>query len=229
MSAFRNVTQSFRKAWGFGGDDDEYEDIEDDATERETHSAPTRTQPSAAPRETSRAPFAARDYTGNDPLADEATEYPRFTAPDTTRRTDSPVSAPSGGRKLRPVSIPMRSREKNIYTLKPKSMDESSLAADYLKTGCAVILNLEDLDRTTAIRLVDFMSGVCYGLDNQGHAMKLGETIFLFTPGDYEISSDETDYGENREALFKNIAHDASAAPETQTQTSGGERRSWER
>lgn len=112
----------------------------------------------------------------------------------------------AGARRLHaPVALPLRAREKNIYTLKPKSQDEASIAADYLKTGSAVVLNLDDVDRMNAVRIIDFMSGVCYGLDNQGHAMKLGDSIFLFTPGDFEISSDETDYAENLEILFKDV------------------------
>lgn len=112
----------------------------------------------------------------------------------------------SGARRLHaPVALPLRAREKNIYTLKPKSQDEASIAADYLKTGSAVVLNLDEVDRVNAVRIIDFMSGVCYGLDNQGHAMKLGDSIFLFTPGDFEISSDETDYSENPEILFKDV------------------------
>jgi cell division inhibitor SepF len=65
-------------------------------------------------------------------------------------------------------------REKNIYTLKPKNLEETAIAADHLKTGSAVVLNLDDVDRLLATRIIDFMSGVCYGLESQGHAMKLG-------------------------------------------------------
>lgn len=109
----------------------------------------------------------------------------------------------SSARRLRPVHHTSRSHEKNIYTLRPKNLDEAAIAADCLKTGSAVIINHEMVDRATSLRIIDFMSGVCYGLDQQGHAMKLGETIFLFTPGEFEISSDEADYGENREHFFK--------------------------
>lgn len=109
------------------------------------------------------------------------------------------------GRKLRPVAMPLRAREKNIYTLRPKNQDEAAIAADYMKAGSAVVLNLEAVDRVNAVRIIDFMSGVCYGLDGQGHAMKLGDTIFLFTPAEFEISSDELDYGENREFFFKDV------------------------
>lgn len=118
----------------------------------------------------------------------------------------------NSARRLRPVATPLRSREKNIYTLKPKNHDEAAIAADYLKTGSAVVLNLEEVDRVNAVRIIDFMSGVCYGLDNQGHAMKLGDTIFLFTPGEFEISSDEADYGENPEYFFNDVALAAAAS-----------------
>jgi FtsZ-interacting cell division protein YlmF len=94
-------------------------------------------------------------------------------------------------------------------------------------------MNLEGLDHTNAVRVIDFMSGVCYGLEGQGHAMKLGDTIFLFTPCEFEISSDEVDYGENRDFYFKEITAgaegEAVASYSPAPPTSGSERRSWER
>lgn len=120
----------------------------------------------------------------------------------------------NGNRRLRPITHSARSRDKNIYTLRPKNLEEAAVAADCVKSGSAVVINHEMVDRATSLRIVDFMSGVCYGLDNQGHAMKLGETIFLFTPGEYEISSDEVDYGENRDHFFKTEER-ASAASAT--------------
>lgn len=118
----------------------------------------------------------------------------------------------SRSRSLRSVPIPLRTREKNIYTLRPKNQDEAAIAADYLKSGAAVVMNLETVERPVAVRIIDFMSGVCYGLEGQGHAMKLGDCIFLFTPAEFEISSDELDYAENRDFFFKDI--DGSTKPQ---------------
>jgi cell division inhibitor SepF len=118
----------------------------------------------------------------------------------------------SRSRSLRSVPIPLRTREKNIYTLRPKNQDEAAIAADYLKSGAAVVMNLETVERPVAVRIIDFMSGVCYGLEGQGHAMKLGDSIFLFTPAEFEISSDELDYGENRDFFFKDV--DGSLKPQ---------------
>jgi len=170
-----------------------------------------------------------------------------YTSDYSTASTGSSGGSSGAARRLRPVAVPLRAREKNIYTLKPKSQEEASIAADYLKTGSAVVLNLEAVDRVNAVRIIDFMSGVCYGLDTQGHAMKLGDAIFLFTPGEFEISSDETDYGENREFFFKDLTEAAAAPgilgaaatemPSMGSSNSGAagasyhsaERRSWER
>lgn len=234
MSAIRNVAQGFRNLWGQGGDDD----FEDDDTpsfrppEPQTQSrhSDDDLQPNPPSRYTAPPPVPVRQ-SAPEP-ADEQPSYPAGRS----EQGGTSGGSTGGNRRLRPVAMPLRGREKNVYTLKPKSMDEASVAADYLKTGCAVILNLDDLSKGAALRLVDFMSGVCYGLDNQGHAMKLGETIFLFTPGDYEISSDETDYGENREALFKDESHGTSAPVQAEALSASAsaaapasERRSWER
>jgi cell division inhibitor SepF len=128
----------------------------------------------------------------------------------------------SRSRSLRSVPISLRAREKNIYTLRPKNQDEAAIAADYLKSGAAVVMNLETVESPVAVRIIDFMSGVCYGLEGQGHAMKLGDSIFLFTPAEFEISSDELDYGENRDFFFKDV--DGSTKPQAATKTvaSGG-------
>ena len=229
MSAIRNVAQGFRNLWGQGGDDD----FEDDDTPSFRPPEPQ----SQSRHESDDQPAQPSRYSSPPPSQmrrGEPEPEEQYQPPPQRPESGGSGMGSGGSRRLRPVAMPLRGREKNVYTLKPKSMDEASVAADYLKTGCAVILNLDDLSKGAALRMVDFMSGVCYGLDNQGHAMKLGETIFLFTPGDYEITSDETDYGENRDALFKEESHDAPAqpqlgAPQPQAQAPANERRSWER
>ncbi len=225
MSALKQAVQGFRNIWGHG-DDDDY--APDELEERDANEE--------TPRESSSYREPARGE-----------KYEKYTAPPASAYSSPPPStgggSGAGARKLRSVAMPIRAaREKNIYTLKPKNIDEASLAADYLKTGSAVVLNLDEVEKVTAVRIIDFMSGVCYGLENQGHAMKLGETIFLFTPGDFEISSDETDYGENREFIFKEVAAALAAAPDATSPPAMGamtapapsayaspERRSWER
>lgn len=217
MSAITQAVRNFKSIW-HPGDDDDYAPDETEA------------QPGAAP--------TSPNYSNGQPRSEKYSDS--YAPADYTPPTYGGGTGAAGARRLRPVPTPLRPREKNIYTLKPTNLEEASIAADYLKTGSAVVLNLESVDRINSMRIIDFMSGVCYGLDG-GHAMKLGETIFLFTPQDFEISSDETDYGENPDFFFKDVtpvtgggpvapeAPGGAGLPPAYQSLQSGERRSWER
>ena len=206
MSGFSQTLRNFRNIWNHG--DDEYleddEEFERDEDERDSQREAQRdVQRQPAPQN---APTSSTQSRASEPVR----------AP-SDRATFPQNGGGTGGgnidnvKRLRPVSPALRAREKNIYALRPRSQEEAVAAADALKTGDAVIINLEEVPRGEAIRIIDFMSGVCYGLDHQGHAMKLGDLIFLYTPGDFEISSDESDYGENNEPFFMDEGDKLSA------------------
>ena len=46
--------------------------------------------------------------------------------------------------------------------VRPESIDEVFTIADYLISGCTVVLNLEALDRDSVTRMLDFINGVVY-------------------------------------------------------------------
>jgi FtsZ-interacting cell division protein YlmF len=188
MSMLAQAARGIKNIWSHGDDDYDSEEEYDGGDE------------ASAPAQTSSAKYSDHKYSSS--------SY--------TPSYGGGGSTPARARGLRSVPIPLRAREKNIYTLRPKTLDEAAIAADYLKAGSAVVVNLESVARESAVRIIDFMSGVCYGLEGQGHAMKLGDSIFLFTPGEFEISSDELDYGENRDFFFKEIdAQDAAPSNAT--------------
>src|SRR3712207_6415452 len=91
--------------------------------------------------------YAQDDAEGHDAAEDNSTyQSSNYTS------APAPVYSYGGGganpHRLRSVAPALRTREKNIYTLKPKSQDEAAIAADYLKTGSAVVVNLDAVDRT---------------------------------------------------------------------------------
>ncbi len=200
MSMLAQAARGIKNMWS-QGDDEEEEDY-DSSDDSET----------TAPSKHSSDKYASDKY-ASDKYSSE--KYVSDKTP--TEKYSSDFGGGSGSnnraRSLRTVPIPMRAREKNIYTLRPKNQDEAAIAADYLKSGSAVVMNLETVEKPVAMRIIDFMSGVCYGLEGQGHAMKLGDSIFLFTPAEFEISSDELDYGENRDFFFKDIDKKAGEKP----------------
>lgn len=71
----------------------------------------------------------------------------------------------------------------------PNSFNEAQEIADVFKRRQPVIVNLEGADRDLSRRLIDFASGVCYGLG--GTMERVGGQVFLLTPTDVEVSDDD--------------------------------------
>ncbi len=72
------------------------------------------------------------------------------------------------------------SRHNAIVVMEPSSVKEAQELADHLKNRSAVIVNLQNLDKDTAVRILDFTSGMTYALS--GNVQKISEYIFLFAP-----------------------------------------------
>jgi cell division inhibitor SepF len=76
-----------------------------------------------------------------------------------------------------------------IYKSEPKRFNEAREVADHFKEGTAVIMNLQSTEDSIARRLVDFASGLVYGLD--GKIELVANRVYLLTPADVEVSAEE--------------------------------------
>ncbi len=65
-------------------------------------------------------------------------------------------------------------------TVKPRRFDQAQEIADRFKEGFPVIMNLENTDRDVSRRLIDFASGICYGLN--GSMEKVASGVYLLKP-----------------------------------------------
>lgn len=79
-------------------------------------------------------------------------------------------------------------KQMEIVVLQPRTFDDARGAADYLKMRRPVVVNLQGSHGELARRIIDFTSGVTYALD--GHLLRVGEQIFLFTPSHVAITAD---------------------------------------
>jgi cell division inhibitor SepF len=84
----------------------------------------------------------------------------------------------------------------DIIVHEPKVYEDSLNISANLRGGNPVIVNLKHLESSEGTRLIDFVCGTAYAID--GHMVKIGEMIFLFTPGTVNIISadDKTSLGE---------------------------------
>ncbi|HEX9122552.1 MAG TPA: cell division protein SepF [Actinomycetota bacterium] len=77
----------------------------------------------------------------------------------------------------------------SIHKSEPRRFNEAREVADRFKGGIPVIMNLQSTDDTIARRLVDFASGLVYGLD--GKIEMVANRVYLLTPANMEVSAED--------------------------------------
>jgi cell division inhibitor SepF len=101
------------------------------------------------------------------------------------RRSSS--ERPSPGRDA--VVRPLPSAASKPFVVGPASFNDAQDVADKFKVNVPVILNLQGVERDLARRIIDFASGLCYGLG--GQMERVANQIYLLTPSDVEVSPEE--------------------------------------
>ena len=121
----------------------------------------------------------------------------------------SELSDPVLGRTVRPVQIapvddgspdsegggfgaeagvvqPIGTRSVKPHAVSPDAFNDAQEIGDCFKSGRAVIINLQAVDRDLRRRLVDFSSGLCYAMG--GKMDRVADQVYLLTPAESEVS-----------------------------------------
>jgi len=175
------------------GPDDEYEDFDALPEERP---APPHEQPAAASRPAPSRPSPSQSATATRPRpAPPAAPSPPpsafSTAPPEPNEPPAVRTLPVPGDdapKPRVRAVP-RTPQKQPHVVEPSSFNHAQEVADRFKADQPVAMDLYDVDRELSRRLIDFSSGLCYGLG--GNMKKVADHIYLLTPAGVEVSDDE--------------------------------------
>jgi cell division inhibitor SepF len=76
-----------------------------------------------------------------------------------------------------------------VHLTEPKTFNDVEEVGDRFRNGIPVIMNLAGASEPVAKRLLDFASGLIYGLE--GRIERVGDRVFLLTPPGVEVSSEE--------------------------------------
>ena len=116
-------------------------------------------------------------------------------APRAASRTDKPkdfdAAAPAAKNEAGTFSgkvLNMNSNKPSVVLFRPTSFNDASQAADDLRDKKAVIVNMENVDKGVARRVVDFLSGCAYALD--GKVKKIAQSTYLFCPNSMDVAGD---------------------------------------
>jgi cell division inhibitor SepF len=88
-----------------------------------------------------------------------------------------------------PELIDEPSSSYNIITLQPRSYSEARKVGEYYREGNPVIINLDDMEESERKRLVDFASGLVFGL--HGRIERISLKVFLLSPANVSVSNED--------------------------------------
>ncbi|MBS1846850.1 MAG: cell division protein SepF [Actinobacteria bacterium] len=171
--------------------EDEYDDYDDQFVDEPMDRSDRR--PAGAPRRPvdERPPPRAQSHRGTATHGDTRTESSAIGAvrPIRTAEASEITAAPLPERPspvVRPVPIAANAKP---HALTPVSFEDAQELADKFKGNQPVIMNLQNADRDLARRLIDFASGLCYGVG--GQMEKVANSVYLLTPSNVEVSAEE--------------------------------------
>ena len=142
-------------------------------------------------------PYSDEDYDDYDDEMDAYEEEVQETAP-RSRRSNPFSSAAPEAEPAAPAAAPatgfnghvmnMSSGKQEVVLFHAKTFDDAAKAADELRKRRAVILNMENVDKSLTRRVVDFLSGSVYALD--GSVKKVAQSTYLFCPHNMDVVGD---------------------------------------
>ena len=154
--------------------DDDYDDYDEDDDYADDYEEPAE---APAPRREKRRAAPA-------PVMDEEEEEDFGFAPvPVAASSNAPATGFSG--QILNMSA---SNKQEVVLFRPGSFNDTSKAADDLRNRKAVIVNMENVDKAMARRVVDFLSGCVYALD--GDVKKIAQSAYLFCPHNMDIVGD---------------------------------------
>jgi len=97
--------------------------------------------------------------------------------------------APEPSTTIRTIQQPRPAAAATIHKSEPKRFNEARDLGDKFREGIPVIMNLQGTDDAIARRLVDFASGLVFGLG--GKIEMAANRVYLLIPADVEVSAEE--------------------------------------
>ena len=121
-------------------------------------------------------------------VEEEDDAFSAFTSTPAPAASAAPAAAPvSTGFSGRVVSTSTAGKQE-VILFRPVNFNDASKVADDLRSRKVVVVNLENVDKAMARRVVDFLSGCAYSID--GSVKKIAQSAYLFCPSHLVVTGD---------------------------------------
>ena len=189
MSFWDNV-KKFAQPYADDDFDDDYDEDEDYGDEYDEPTEPVRRAPRRAPAApVNEAPRGDYGF-GTMPAAPAAPVAPVAAPAAPVTPAVAPAAAPRAAATGFNGSVlnMANGSKQEVVLFRPTSFNDTSKAADDLRHRKAVIVNMENVDKAMARRVVDFLSGCVFALD--GTVKKIAQSAYLFCPHNMDVVGD---------------------------------------
>ena len=138
---------------------------------------------------------------GNDPIEDPLDDvegddlYERPYDPadsDTDPDVAKGIAAVDADTRKQTNIRPASSEKVSLKIMAPRSNADAAAIADLLKEGCIVLLDISNLEKDQAYRLVDFLAGVAYVIG--GEMTKTNRNTIVISPTGVDIAGVVPDF-----------------------------------
>ncbi len=102
--------------------------------------------------------------------------------------TEEEASTLSTYEQPKDASVSKINSSTNIVLFEPRNFDEAEEIGRHIKNKRACCVNLHKMPLEYRQRIIDFLSGVVYGVD--GSIKKVGENVILCSPKNLQVAGD---------------------------------------
>ena len=103
------------------------------------------------------------------------------------------IAAVDSSARKKATIRPAASEKVSLKIMAPRSNADAAAIADLLKEGCIVLLDISNLEKDQAYRLVDFLAGVAYVIG--GEMTKTNRNTIIISPAGVDIAGVIPDFG----------------------------------
>lgn len=100
------------------------------------------------------------------------------------------------------MSLSTASNKLKVIVMQPENFEDAQEICDYLKEKKPTVINLENVEKENAQRVIDFLSGAVYALE--GTIQKVASGIFIVAPHNIDVMNDLDDGIKNKSNFIWN-------------------------
>lgn len=99
-----------------------------------------------------------------------------------------PAAAQEAPRQTSTISAGAASAALEMKIVKPEKFEDVTVIADHLLERRTVVLNLENTNKETVRRILDFLTGTTYAIE--GQIKRAANSTYVITPKNVDVSAD---------------------------------------